>query len=144
MAARTLINVPPKAKRGDVIAIKTLISHTMENGFRHDNTGKPIPRVEGPDAFAWHRSLGHGELGVDAVPVPELLLQSPASLALFPPIEHCVQSLAGDRARFCVEQAGPSKMQHHFGNASGQKCLDGREPARSVRQAIDKPGHLLI
>ena len=44
MAARTLINVPPKAKRGEVIEIKTLISHIMETGFRHDNVGKPIPR----------------------------------------------------------------------------------------------------
>ena len=44
MAARTLINVPPKAKRGEVIQIKTLISHIMETGFRHDNMGRPIPR----------------------------------------------------------------------------------------------------
>jgi sulfur-oxidizing protein SoxZ len=42
--ARTLVNVPPKAKRGDVILIRSLISHVMENGFRIDNTGKPIPR----------------------------------------------------------------------------------------------------
>ena len=42
--ARTLINVPQKAKRGDAIQIRTLISHVMENGFRIDNTGKPIPR----------------------------------------------------------------------------------------------------
>jgi sulfur-oxidizing protein SoxZ len=42
--ARTLINVPPKAKRGDTILIRTLISHVMENGFRIDNTGKPILR----------------------------------------------------------------------------------------------------
>jgi sulfur-oxidizing protein SoxZ len=41
---RALINVPPKAKRGQVIEIKTLISHTMETGFRPDNMGKPIPR----------------------------------------------------------------------------------------------------
>jgi sulfur-oxidizing protein SoxZ len=41
---RALINVPPKAKRGQVIEIKTLISHTMETGYRHDNMGKPIPR----------------------------------------------------------------------------------------------------
>jgi sulfur-oxidizing protein SoxZ len=44
MATRTLINVPPKAKRGEVIAIKTLISHVMETGFRHDNMGKRISR----------------------------------------------------------------------------------------------------
>ena len=44
MAARTLINVPPKAKRGDVIQIKTLIAHIMETGFRHDNLGRAVPR----------------------------------------------------------------------------------------------------
>jgi sulfur-oxidizing protein SoxZ len=42
--ARALINVPAKAKRGEVIEIKTLISHIMETGFRRDNVGKPIPR----------------------------------------------------------------------------------------------------
>ena len=41
---RTLINVPPKAKRGEVIEIKTLISHDMESGYRPDNVGKMIPR----------------------------------------------------------------------------------------------------
>src|SRR5215510_13781336 len=44
MAARTLINVPAKAKRGEVITIKTLISHVMETGFRTDNLGKVVPR----------------------------------------------------------------------------------------------------
>jgi len=44
MAARTLINVPKRAKRGEIIAIKTLISHPMENGFRHNNIGVLIPR----------------------------------------------------------------------------------------------------
>ena len=42
--ARTLINVPAKAKRGEVITIKTLISHEMETGYRHDNVGKVVPR----------------------------------------------------------------------------------------------------
>ena len=42
--ARVMISVPPKARRGDVIEIKTLISHSMETGFRPDPTGKPIPR----------------------------------------------------------------------------------------------------
>ena len=41
---RTLINVPPKAKRGEVIEIKTLISHDMESGYRPDSTGRMIPR----------------------------------------------------------------------------------------------------
>jgi sulfur-oxidizing protein SoxZ len=42
--ARALINVPPKAKRGEIITIKTLISHHMETGFRHSSTGARIPR----------------------------------------------------------------------------------------------------
>ena len=44
MSARALINVPKTAKRGEVIEIKTLISHIMETGFRHSNTGQVIPR----------------------------------------------------------------------------------------------------
>jgi sulfur-oxidizing protein SoxZ len=39
-----LINVPPKAKRGDIIEIKTLMSHVMETGFRRTATGELIPR----------------------------------------------------------------------------------------------------
>ena len=42
--ARTLVNVPPKAKRGQIIEIKTLISHVMETGYRRTETGAPIPR----------------------------------------------------------------------------------------------------
>ena len=41
---RALINVPPKAKRGEVIEVKTLISHEMEPGYRADSTGKLKPR----------------------------------------------------------------------------------------------------
>jgi sulfur-oxidizing protein SoxZ len=41
---RALINVPKTAKRGDVIEIKTLISHVMETGFRYSTTGQRIPR----------------------------------------------------------------------------------------------------
>ena len=42
--ARALINVPAKAKKGEVIAIKTLISHVMETGFRRTQLGDAIPR----------------------------------------------------------------------------------------------------
>ena len=44
MSARALINVPKTAKRGEVIEIKTLISHVMETGYRHSNTGVVVPR----------------------------------------------------------------------------------------------------
>lgn len=42
--ARALINIPPQAKRGEVITIRTLLSHHMETGFRYSTTGAPIPR----------------------------------------------------------------------------------------------------
>jgi sulfur-oxidizing protein SoxZ len=42
--ARALINVPPAAKRGEVIEIKTLIAHPMESGFRPGPNGALIPR----------------------------------------------------------------------------------------------------
>ena len=42
--ASALINVPPRARRGEIIEIKTLISHVMETGFRHTQLGAVIPR----------------------------------------------------------------------------------------------------
>jgi sulfur-oxidizing protein SoxZ len=42
--ASALINVPAKAKRGDVIEIKTLMSHVMETGYRRTAAGELIPR----------------------------------------------------------------------------------------------------
>ena len=42
--ARVLLNVPPRAQRGEIVEIKTLIAHPMETGYRLDNTGGSIPR----------------------------------------------------------------------------------------------------
>jgi len=42
--ARVLINAPKSAKRGEVIEIKTLISHQMETGYRPGPTGALVPR----------------------------------------------------------------------------------------------------
>jgi sulfur-oxidizing protein SoxZ len=42
--ASALINVPARARRGEVIEIKTLISHVMETGYRRTQLGAPIPR----------------------------------------------------------------------------------------------------
>ncbi len=41
---RALINVPPQAKRGEILEIKTLISHPMESGYRVGTNGVLIPR----------------------------------------------------------------------------------------------------
>jgi len=42
--AKPRIKVPKKATAGDVITIKTLISHRMESGQRKDKEGNTIPR----------------------------------------------------------------------------------------------------
>ena len=39
-----LINVPTRAKRGEIVEIKTLISHVMETGYRRTQLGAAIPR----------------------------------------------------------------------------------------------------
>ena len=42
--ARVAVTVPATAKRGEVIEIKTLAEHAMENGFRRTQNGELIPR----------------------------------------------------------------------------------------------------
>jgi sulfur-oxidizing protein SoxZ len=42
--ARALINAPTRARRGEVMEIKTLISHVMESGFRYTTRGEAVPR----------------------------------------------------------------------------------------------------
>ncbi len=42
--AKARIKVPKTAAAGDVIKIKSLVSHTMESGQRKDKEGNVIPR----------------------------------------------------------------------------------------------------
>jgi sulfur-oxidizing protein SoxZ len=42
--AGALVNVPARARRGDLVEIKTLVSHPMETGYRRSQEGTPIPR----------------------------------------------------------------------------------------------------
>jgi sulfur-oxidizing protein SoxZ len=42
--ARTLINAPTTARRGEVIEIRATIGHPMETGFRAGEDGKVLPR----------------------------------------------------------------------------------------------------
>ncbi len=62
------IRVPATATSGEVIEIKTLISHEMESGQRKDSSGKPIARriinkftakFNGKDVFSadWYPSI---------------------------------------------------------------------------------------
>lgn len=44
MSTKPRIKIPDSAKAGEVIEVKTLISHIMETGQRKDKDGKTIPR----------------------------------------------------------------------------------------------------
>lgn len=44
MAEKPRIKLPKSAKKGEIVQIKTLLSHTMESGQRKDSSGKTIPR----------------------------------------------------------------------------------------------------
>src|ERR1051326_2622224 len=44
MTGRIMVSVPAKARRGEAIEIKTLISHPMESGYRVGPNGAMIPR----------------------------------------------------------------------------------------------------
>ncbi|MFT5692082.1 MAG: sulfur-oxidizing protein SoxZ, partial [Oceanicoccus sp.] len=41
---KTRISIPSKAKKGDILDIKTLVSHPMHSGFRRDAIGELVPR----------------------------------------------------------------------------------------------------
>ena len=42
--SNALITVPKTAAKGEVIEIRTLVSHNMETGYRRTERGVPIPR----------------------------------------------------------------------------------------------------
>jgi sulfur-oxidizing protein SoxZ len=41
---RAIVQVPARARRGEIIEIKALISHPMETGFRRTEVGALVPR----------------------------------------------------------------------------------------------------
>lgn len=66
--ARPRVKVPKSAAVGEIVQIKTLISHKMETGLRKDKKGQTIPRqiinrftctLNGKEVFAsdWHPSI---------------------------------------------------------------------------------------
>ncbi len=69
MASKPRVRVPKTAKKGEIITIKSLISHKMETGRRKDSkTGELIPRqiinkfvcnFNGKQVFAsdWHPAV---------------------------------------------------------------------------------------
>ncbi|HEX7075017.1 MAG TPA: thiosulfate oxidation carrier complex protein SoxZ [Hyphomicrobiaceae bacterium] len=76
------VRMPRKAKAGEVIEVKTLISHEMESGQRKDAQGKPIPRkiikmftakFNGKEIFHsdWHPAISANPYLAFSVRVPE-------------------------------------------------------------------------
>ena len=43
-AHKTLVHVPPHAQRGEIVEVKALINHRMDNGLKYDDDGHLIPR----------------------------------------------------------------------------------------------------
>jgi sulfur-oxidizing protein SoxZ len=42
--SRVVVNLPQRARRGEVIEIRTLAGHAMETGFRRTQLGELVPR----------------------------------------------------------------------------------------------------
>ena len=55
--ARVAITAPSSAKKGEIMEIKTLAAHVMENGFRRTQEGALIPR----DIITLFRCTYNGE-----------------------------------------------------------------------------------
>ena len=76
------VRMPTTAKAGEVIEVKTLISHEMETGQRRDASGKPVPRkiikkfvatFNGKEIFSadWHPAVSANPYQAFFVKVPE-------------------------------------------------------------------------
>jgi sulfur-oxidizing protein SoxZ len=76
------VRMPTSAKAGEVIEVKTLISHEMESGNRRDKDGKPIPRkiikaftasFNGAEVFRsdWHPAIAANPYLAFFVRIPE-------------------------------------------------------------------------
>jgi sulfur-oxidizing protein SoxZ len=67
MAMNPRIKIPDTVRTGDVIEVKTLVTHVMETGNRKDKDGKPITRdiintfiAKFGDAQVFRAELGPG------------------------------------------------------------------------------------
>lgn len=76
------VRMPTTAKAGDVIEVKTLISHEMETGLRRDSSGNVVPRriikkfvatFNGQEIFSadWYPAVSANPYQAFFVKVPE-------------------------------------------------------------------------
>lgn len=76
------VRMPTTAKAGEVIEVKTLISHEMETGLRKDGSGQTVPRriikkflatFNGKEVLSadWHSAVAANPYQAFFVKVPE-------------------------------------------------------------------------
>jgi sulfur-oxidizing protein SoxZ len=81
-APQIRVRMPTTAKAGEVIEVKTLISHDMETGLRKDAAGNTVPRkiikkfvarFEGKDVMSadWHPAVAANPYQAFFVRVPQ-------------------------------------------------------------------------
>ena len=42
--ARSIIHLPPTARAGEIVAVRVLVQHPMETGYRSSSVGEPLAR----------------------------------------------------------------------------------------------------
>ncbi len=82
MTVTPRVRMPATAKAGEIVEVKSLISHDMESGYRKDSTGKVVPRhiinkfvatFNGKEIFSvdWHPAISANPYQSFWVRVPE-------------------------------------------------------------------------
>jgi sulfur-oxidizing protein SoxZ len=68
------LRVPPRAARGEIIEIRLLLEHPMENGFRRDSLGRAMPKNIVHTLLVRYdgRDILRGELGTGIAANPYL------------------------------------------------------------------------
>jgi len=96
--------VPSAAASGEVFSVKTLISHPMETGLRHDDQGNVIPRK-----IVNKFTCRHNGVVVFSVDLHEAMAANPF-------IEFYLRATESGRLEFVWEEDGGGiyMLEHHL------------------------------
>jgi sulfur-oxidizing protein SoxZ len=98
------VQVPSAAAGGEVFSVKTLISHPMETGLRHDDQGNVIPRK-----IVNKFTCRHNGVVVFSVDLHEAMAANPF-------IEFYLRATESGRLEFVWEEDGGGiyVLEHHL------------------------------
>ena len=98
------VQVPASAAKGEVFQVKTLISHQMETGLRHDDQGNVIPRK-----IINKFICRHNDVVVFSVDLHEAMAANPF-------IEFYLRATESGRFEFVWEEDGGGvyALEHHL------------------------------